>query len=826
VINLIRYVCFRHLRHKKLRALLTLLGVAVGIALFSSILLINKATLSAFKENVTAVSGQTDIVISGGKTGFPEDRLEIVGSLPEVKSAVPVIEENARLMGLEPSEPLNILGVDLLRESSVRSYKLSDSQIMDDPLIFLNQPDSMIISKTIANRYGLKIDSKIKLSTARGIKTFIVRGLIEPEGAARAYGGSIAIMDIDAVRYSFGRENNLDAIDVVLRDKTTTAEVINKLRTLLGPGYNVEPPQNINTDKLVGVFQKILTLIASLALLVGLLLVANTSNVSVFERRREIGILRSLGATRTGIFVVFITEAAILGFLGSLLGAVGGVWLAHALVGTIAETLTSQSLMQIPKPEIHFAAADIVTAVILGVFTSALAAVWPSYKANRIQPVDAMRALPQQAPSPNPRLSFASLLLVLPFCVNIVATLIAKILRLVWPDIAIRLSQDNLKRDFNRTVGNVLTLMLGLNLVVVIAIINVSFQESISSWIDRALRADLIISSTGPIFSLQTQPLHEDLGGELSAAPEIKQNLAVAPYGMRFLHLQYEERTIAIKAYDNPGAGSRYSFLDVTQGKAEDAGAALFDEKQNTIAISQNFADHFHKTIGDDVTLDSPSGSLPLKVVAIINDFSSNEGVVYFSRAVYKKYWRDPLVNIFYMRLNPGVDAAALRHVIDQKFGVQYGLQVLLNGELKSEFKTHIDRSFAYSKAIETAALISALFAMINMLLISVMERTRELGLLRAIGMSRGQIFRMIIAESLAQGLIAGILAVIFGSLFSYIWIKLMMTKILGWTIEMYFPTGVILIAVGLGLLVSIIAALGPAHRASALQIKEALSYD
>jgi putative ABC transport system permease protein len=204
MLNLFRYVGIRHLQMKPIRTLLTTLGVSLGVALFIAIEIINQSTLSSFKENVEAVAGKAKLTISAGDAGFAEEKLDIIKKVPGVRSAVPMIESRAYFTDSEGNnDTLMVLGVDLLQEQSVRTYKTSDEQIIDDPLVFLNQPDSLIVTHGFADAHHFHQDSTFNLSTAHGTQKFTVRGLLSPEGPAKAFGGAIAIMDIDGARVSW-----------------------------------------------------------------------------------------------------------------------------------------------------------------------------------------------------------------------------------------------------------------------------------------------------------------------------------------------------------------------------------------------------------------------------------------------------------------------------------------------------------------------------------------------------------------------------------------------------------------------------------------------
>ncbi|MGE3975116.1 MAG: ABC transporter permease [Bdellovibrionales bacterium] len=814
LLNLIRYINLRQILSKPLRSFLLIAGITIGVGLFSSILLINKATLSAFKENVMNISGQADLMISAGKTGFSEEKIRIIEEISGIKNIVPLVEENTRLLIGNKSESLVILGVDLLRESAVRTYKVSNQEIMEDPLVFLNQPNSIIFSTILAQRLGLSLDSRVKIQTARGVKELVVRGLIEPEGAAKAYNGSIAIMDIDGARMLFAREDNIDRADIVLREKNSLEEIQQKLIGVLGPAYQVQAPQSINTDRLISVYQTILLLFGSLAFIIGLLLVANTTHIATVERRKEIGILRSIGATEKNILFIFLSESFLIGLVGSTLGSFLGFILAKSLVGQVTEALSAQSLMNVPVAVITYRPSDFLLAVFVGTIVSSAAALWPSYSASRLQPIEAVKNQVNMRSSKMAQ-HMSALMRSILSCFSFLRRSIVG-----------RLAIDNIQRNFGRSIANIFALQLSLSLVITIAIINVSFQNSIFNWLDKILRADIVVSSAGALFSVQARPIHEELKLDLAAIPEVKENLASAPTAMRFLHFKYSDRTVAIKAFDDPGVESKYKMFDLPESEAVRIGERLFQSTERQVVVSNNFLSRFQKKIGESITLETPGGPLELSILASVKDFASNEGVLYLPRDLYKKYWNDHLVSAFYLKLKDSSQAIATRQLIDQKLGEAFHLQVVLNSEVKKGFKEGINNSFKYTKAIELAALICAALSMMNMMFISILERTREIGLMRAIGQTKMQTFSVFIYEAAIQGFLGVFFAIVTGFLCSFLWVNYLMSEILGWNIDFYFPIEIIPITFAIGILISVISTLVPAFQATQLSVRDGLSYE
>ncbi|MGK5082931.1 FtsX-like permease family protein [Bdellovibrionota bacterium FG-1] len=863
--NLFQYVGLRHLKMKPTRTILTTIGVSLGIALYVGIAIINRSTLHSFKESIEAVAGKATLIVSAGEAGFPEYRLDLIKKVPGVKYAVPMVESRAYFAGnKDSSETITILGVDLLQEQAVRTYKTTDEQVIDDPLVFLNQPDSIIITRAFAAQHHFKIDSTFALATAHGTKRFTVRGMLSPEGPAKAYGGAIAIMDIDGARMTFGKEGKIDRVDVVTVAGEDIDQVAQRINHAVGSGYRAERPetQNENMERMVKTYQVMLTFFSTLALLVGLFLVTNSVSIAVAERKREIGTLRALGATRGGILTLFLSEAVVMGAMGAFVGAWLGRGLAAVLLSLVTRSMSSQYLTRIDVSTLLFGPGEVLRAVALGATAAFLAALFPAWRATTIDPLEAMRHH-EVGENANQQgffryspwigvglLSFMGLATwaglpvrfqwidtLCQICAILGSallgpTLVVFLIRLMRPLVLrmggtiSRLAQDNLLRNPRRTGSNVMSLMVGLMLTIMIAIVNVSFRMTITDWFNRILRADLFVSSTGRLISYQTQPQHEDLGPELEKIPGIKMTNGKGAYGIRFIHVTYEGRQLGMKAWDEPDPAANYSILDVQDRTPFQAGRDLYHSPDPTVLVSENFVLHFKKKTGDSLDLDTPSGRSSFRIVGVVVDFAGPEGILYIDRQLYRRIWHDPLVSAFGLNLAPGADLSTVRQEIDRQFGRARNISVTSNAELRDQMVSVIDQSFAYTRAIEGAALLVGLLGLLNTLLISVMERMRELGMLRAVGMSRSQVSKMILQEALVQGALGAVAAVVLGSGIAYLWIKYSLAHVLGWMIHFYFPWLAVGGTVLVGTAVALFAGFFPARRASLLEICEALEYE
>src|SRR5688572_2215418 len=242
---LLRLISWPYFRRHVLRTILTTAGIVLGVGVFVGMHTANQSVLFGFSQTIDRIAGKTELQVTSGETGFGEDVLERVQSASTVQVAVPVIEAIVE-SNLEGQGNLLVLGIDMTGDRSLRDYDLEgeDEATLDDPLVFLAQPDSLILAKEFADRNHILTGNQLPFGTADGEKTFRVRGIIKSPELASAYGGNLAIMDIYAAQKMFGRGQTFDRIDLAVKPGTTLAECQRELGVILGPGFDIQPPSS------------------------------------------------------------------------------------------------------------------------------------------------------------------------------------------------------------------------------------------------------------------------------------------------------------------------------------------------------------------------------------------------------------------------------------------------------------------------------------------------------------------------------------------------------------------------------------------------------
>ncbi|MGB6945452.1 MAG: ABC transporter permease, partial [Bryobacteraceae bacterium] len=286
---LLKLISWPYVRQHLPRWLLTIAGIVLGVAVFVGIHTANQSVVYAFRQTVDHIAGSTQLQVSAGETGFDENVLDRVQAVPEVRVAVPVIEAVVNT-GVEGQGNLLILGVDMLGDRSLRDYDLESSdEAIDDPLVFLAQPDSLMVTDTYARENHLAVGAKVPMSTMDGRRLFTIRGIMKSGGLTSAFGGNLAVMDVYAAQKVFGRGRKFDRIDLAVKEGTNLGAVKTKLEALLGPGFQVQEPsaRAQQFDSISRVYTLTANVSSVFALFIGMFIIYNTFQIAVTQRRAE-----------------------------------------------------------------------------------------------------------------------------------------------------------------------------------------------------------------------------------------------------------------------------------------------------------------------------------------------------------------------------------------------------------------------------------------------------------------------------------------------------------------------------------------------------------
>ena len=369
-----------------------MLGIALGVAVFFAIRTTNTTLLDSLRLTVEKLAGKATLQVTAGESGFPEQVLETVRATPGVKIAEPVIEVVVHTTFKDQGNLL-VLGVDTTSDQQLRDYQFDRSQThVEDPLAFVAQPFSILVSSAFAEKHGLKVGDKLSLFTSRGRKEFTVEGTFKPAGIGQVFGGNIAVIDVYSAQFIFDRGHNFDRIDVMNSPDVPVEAVQQRLRERLPAGVDVSRPEarGKELENTVAAMREGMLVTSFVALLVGLYIIFNSFMINVNQRWKEIGILRAIGLERRNVTLMFLGEALLMGVLGSVIGVVGGYYLAAAagrLMGTAVASV--YGLVSTPGAS-TFRADYALLSFALGVVASLAGAWFPARAASQLDPALAL----------------------------------------------------------------------------------------------------------------------------------------------------------------------------------------------------------------------------------------------------------------------------------------------------------------------------------------------------------------------------------------------------------------------------------------------------
>ena len=398
--TLFSHFIIRQLRREPARAVATVGSIALGIAVVVAIQLANAASVRGFSAALDAVSGRTTLEVLAPGGGVDETHVRDLDWLRDygLVSAVIDADVQLRVPNGETSgrTSVRLLGVDILRDRPFRSYQLDRGDgapsTIQQFLSILTDPEAIVLTRVLADRHGIGLDSRVELVVADRLVPLRVNGLLEAEGPATVSDGRFAIMDIAAAQLALGRLGRVDRIDVRLDEGRDVAEVERAIADRLPRGLLVQRPERRGqqVETMLAAFHFNLTALSYIALLVGLFLVYNTVSVSVITRRPEIGMLRTVGVSRRTILSLFLGEALALALAGSALGAPLGWVLARGAVRLTSSTVSTfwvATAATVPP----FDGGFLLLAFAVGVPLSLAAAAFPAAEASRVMPIAAVR---------------------------------------------------------------------------------------------------------------------------------------------------------------------------------------------------------------------------------------------------------------------------------------------------------------------------------------------------------------------------------------------------------------------------------------------------
>jgi putative ABC transport system permease protein len=847
----------RYLLRRPLQSILCILGVALGVAMVIAIDLANGSAARAFELSTETVAGRATHQIVGSGAGLDEAVYRRLKVELGVREAAPVVESYAIAVELD-QQPVRVLGVDAFAEAPFRSYlgqgnaPLRQKDLTD----FFVRPDALLIGQETAARYGLRLGDALTLRAGDARRTMRIAGILNPadERSRRALDG-LAIVDISTAQELFNMAGRLSHIDLIADERTEAGRaLLDRIRAVLPPGAAIVKPsaRSQSVESLTDAFRLNLTALSLLALVVGMFLIYNTITFSVVQRRPIIGTLRCLGVTQAEVFRQVLLETLLLGAIGGVLGIGLGILLGRGAVGLVSQTI-NDLYYTVNVRSVDVDPWTLVKGFCLGLAASLLAALAPAYEATSIPPITALRrsAGEQRVRWLLPRVALAGLvmlavgaamlLLSRALVVNLGGIFFVLIgLALASPMATIglmgalqplldrlaglvgRLSARGVVNAISRTAIAIASLMVAVSVIIGLQSMINSFRTTVESWLDASLTADVYIAPPATGINASNATIAPSVVADFEALPDVSDVTLFRRVSVDFRTADAEYRPASLLAIRSNRERSARTFV-WTLRPADGLWASMAG--QDEVQVSEPFANKYGITPQNNrLLLRTDQGERAFRVVAVYYDYASDAGVIVMRHETYRRYWQDAQISSLALYVNPAQvsDLGAFVDQLRRRFAGR-DLVISANRELRADALAIFERTFTITGALNLLATVVAFIGVLSALMALQIERTRELGMLRANGMTLRQLWRMTLLETGLMGGTAGLLAMPTGFLLALILVYIINLRSFGWTIRLDLQWETFAQAMGVAVISALLAAIYPMLRLGKLEIARAV---
>jgi putative ABC transport system permease protein len=848
-------VALRGLLGRKLRATLTAVAIVLGVAMVSGTYVLTDSIDRAF-DNIFSDSRQGSNAVISGKSAFDltegsgatapsfdESLLDQVRQAPDVAAAEGSVDGEAQLIG-DDGKAIVYGGAPNL------GFSIADGDSRFNPLQLVDGSwpgdNEVVVDQATADKEDFQLGDSVGIQGAGRVQDLTISGFVKFGSVSTIGGATLAGFDLPTAQRIFDKEGKLDEIAVAAQPGVSDDELVQELQPILPANTEVQTAAEQarsdaeDTDEFISFLQTFLLVFAGVALFVGSFVIANSLSITIAQRTREFATLRTIGASRRQVLSSIIVESLVVGVIASVIGLFLGLGLAKLLFW-----LFDLVGFTLPNTGLLFQTRTIVVALLVGIIVTLIASLRPAIRATRVPPIAAVR---EGATLPESRfarfrtigaivitaLGFAALLfglfgsglettqillfmgvgaLLIFFGVALFASKLVPALAtaLGWPAAKIggasgKLARGNAKRNPQRTASTAAALMIGLALVTLVAVLGQGIRSTFTDAVDEIFTADYAITAQNNF-----SPIPIDAAGAAANAPGAE-DVASVRTGEA---LVYGDASFVTAVTPNAGDSINLDWTDGSQAVFSELGA-------NGAFVDEDFADDHNLTVGSPISITTPTGTkLDLTVKGIFDPPAGGSpfGNVTFSSETFDENYDQPQNLYSFVEMNGGVTDA-------NTAALETSLEDFPNAkaQTRTEFK---DNQVAFLNNILNVlyvllalSVIVSLFGIVNTLVLTVFERTRELGMLRAIGMTRRQVRRMIRYESVITALIGAVLGIVLG---------IVLAGLLVWRVDFIdfaVPVGQVIVFAIAAVIVGIIAAIFPARRAARLNPLEALQYE
>lgn len=825
---------FRYLFKHPWQFGLSILGIAMGVAIVVSIDIANFSSAKAFSLSMNAVAGKATHQIIGTSEGIPDSFYTYLRINKGLKNIAPVIEAYVSIPDSN-KRVFKLLGVDFFAEQPFRDYLASSGVSIDGELKdFLTKPNSVIISKESLGRLSKSIGDPLKVLINGKEKTLYIVGLVTEDEQNKSALEDLFITDIASAQELTEKNSSIDYIDVIIKNNSEEQFI----QGLLPEGFILQKSasRSQTAEQMLEAFNINLTALSLLALIVGLFLIYNTMTFSVVQRKVMIGTLRSIGVTSGEISRIILREALIMGIIGTIAGFGAAYFISKYLLVIVSQTINDLYYV-VSVREVYISPEIIIKGIALGVIATLLSAIKPSKEASKVHPRSAMIRSEQESslikkiplmnitgiiaiilgaailiiPSKNIWLSYFGILpIIIGFALltPIIIILIEKTFSPVYKKlfgITGKIASRSIIQNISRTHIAIAALALAIAATVGVGTMISSFRNTVIDWLEARLNADIFISAPSLISRRNNAVLSEDILEKIKSLKEITD---INFY--RELELQQDEQNYLLIA---SGLSKRsYSGFKFKEGNPEEAWKKF---ENGELLLSEPFAYKHDLDVGSVLKLKTDNGMRDFKIAGVYYDYASDQGLVTIDYNQFKKYWSTKGISGISVFVKEGYSINSVKDKIQALETNGQELVVRTYKFLRDSSIEIFDRTFLIAKVLQILAVIVAFIGILSSLMSLQLERKRELGILRANGLLPGQLFKIVNLQTLLMGVTAGVLALPLGNILAAILVYIINKRSFGWTMQFEILPQIMLEAMILSIVAALLAGLYPGIKMS-----------
>lgn len=831
---------WRELRQRPSRPILTLLSIVIGVAAVVAVTIASGTTSRAFDEIFKTVAGKAALEVSTpiGKS-YDEKVLEKVKAVPGVEAVAPLMSRDTQVQigeyGQHPKKfRMSALGIDPAIDGRVRDYTITEGKsIAEEP--------GVLFQTDFAKNQGIEVGQSIKFLSREGSTTTKVVGLYSSKGLSTNGAGSPMYLPLNAAQELWHNRGRVDSAQVLTSPGVDEKAIESAIAKVLPSGLEVKPPvtRSAMAEELSLSTAQGMRMARGFSLIVAALIIMNTFLINVAQRRRQIGIMRAIGATRGQVASMLFREAFIMGVVGTILGSLIGILAAHYLSGAMS------TLYQATLPPIELTAYPFIVGAACGLGVSFLAVIWPVWKATRLSPLEAMRdVLPEEIEGVQwwlvalgavlatvavavmgasimgwismihtvwaANVLLFGLVFMLPLALKPLTTLTALIMK---PFLAVesRLARLQLLRHRSRTTLTVGVVFMAAATGFGLANSVIDNVNDVQRWYQKTIVADFFLRAAEPSMATGLAPdLPEGIGEKLKEMDGI-----ASIEGTRFGRIKMGNEVVTLIARDHTAEAAPE--LDIVKG---DVNALREQFKNGAVALGSVLAQRSKLTVGDKVSLQTDTGEKTFPVAAVINDYQSGGLTVHMERSVARNDLGYDGVSAYIIKAEPEKLAEVKSKLVAMTD--ENSLMLETFADVRKRIDGMMSGVVACLWAMVVLGLLVSAIGVTNTLTINVLEQTRELGLMRIVAMTRAQVRKTIFAQAMILAILALLPGIIAGVSVAYL-INVAMMPIIGHPVEFNLHPSLLLAGLAVGLAVVAFAAWFPADRAARLDLLEAV---